>query len=115
MSAPPKRLVDLEPRWLSSGGEGITDKNGNPVPERSKIGIMFRCPICPREANCRIPVLFENPPDGLGPLPGGGTTWRIVGGTTFDDLQLRPSILMLSGCKWHGHVGLNKPGEVTTC
>lgn len=125
MPGPSHRLVNLNPVWISSGGFGIHDKDGNPVPEREKIGLMFDCPACIThpERQCRVPVFFENPFDGKPPFDPTNpkrARWRIVSGTTFEDIRLAPSILTRRhqgyDCPgWHGHVGLRVPGEVTTC
>ena len=98
------RLVDLDPHFYGSGGHGITDANGNPVPERSGIGLWCDCPC----GKCGVPlaVSFENPIDG-GPAPyreEGRPLWRRTG-DTFETLTLTPSILRRvekGGCGWHG-------------
>ncbi len=98
------RLVDLNPRWMGAGGEGITDGNGDPVPERKGIGLSFDCP-CGCEQ--RGYVSFTNPLDGGDSHRDlGEQTWRRTG-ETFDTLTLTPSILRSEkrgGCNWHGFI-----------
>ena len=96
------RLVDLHPRFVGAGGEGISDANGNPVPARHGIGVMFDCP-CGCDELCFIP--FSNPLDGgvsVSSTPGQPTWDRV--GDTFETLTLTPSIQRVGGCAWHGHV-----------
>ena len=106
------RLVDLNPRWVGAGGEGVSDKNGNPVPERHGIGITFDCPC-----GCDVwgHVSFSNPLDGGAPrISPGEPTWTRTG-DTFETLTLSPSILRSKdkgGCGWHGWI---KNGVVTGC
>lgn len=101
------RLIDIEPRWL--GG---------------RQGILFRCPTrrdnwltvffaaTPRKEQYRLwgiarpgsldedgrpndtDVVFCNPE----------CDWRIVGGSTFDDISLMPSLDASASGNWHGHI-----------
>jgi hypothetical protein len=106
------KLIDLDPTWFGSGGEGITDKDGNPVPERHGIGVIFRCPCGTPECWCAVP--FKNPLDGKPADPYYQTAW-VREGETFETLTLSPSILRSKergGCGWHGYI---KNGEVITC
>jgi hypothetical protein len=59
--------------------------------------------------------VFENPLDGLGRFDAttAGHYWTRVG-ETFETLRLTPSIQRVGGCQWHGYIGLEIPGEVTT-
>lgn len=120
-----KKLTDLRPRWVSTGGDGVT-RNGEPVPFRDRVGVSFDCP-CEKCAEARpaashdgfflrVSVCFSNPPDGGPAVEGGGPTWERQG-DTFETLRLSPSILVKSRCGWHGFVGQNGagPGEVVTC
>ena len=104
------RLTDLNPRWVCSGGEGVTDTGGNPVPLRPMIAISFDCPC--GDADCiRACIGFTNPPDGKGPCKSSGEhTWE-MSGDSFADLTLTPSIQRVGECGWHGHV---TAGEITT-
>ena len=92
------KLTDLDPRWCSSGGEGITDAAGNPVPLREKIGLICNCPKCGEDHPLFVP--FANPFDG-GP-PHSPVTWQRTG-DTFETLTLAPSILR-KDCGWHGFI-----------
>lgn len=122
------RLTELDPRWVGAGGEGISDKDGNPVPERHGVGVSFLCP-CPvcvpkrtgdadRDFHLRHFVPFTNPLDGGPPQVSAHPTWERTG-DTFDTLIVRPSILSdtaKGGCGWHGFIGGSggdQPGEVT--
>ena len=99
------RLVDLTPRWIGAGGEGIYDKDMNPVPERKGVGISFNCPC---GCGTRCFVMFANPIDG-GKAIRDRTTWQRAG-DTFETLTLTPSILRVGGCAWHGFI---TNGEIT--
>lgn len=101
----PVRLSSLDPSWVGTGGEGISDKDGNPVPHRSGIGISFECP-CGAEDCPRAFIPFENPLSG-GP-PSHEKAWTRTG-DTFDTLTLMPSIQRVGGCGWHGWI---RNGEV---
>lgn len=92
------QLIELDPRWCSSGGSGITDKDGNPVPLREKIGLICDCPKCGEDHPLFVP--FANPLDG-GP-PTHPVAWR-RSGDTFETLTLTPSILR-KDCGWHGFI-----------
>lgn len=84
------RLTALDPALVGAGGEGITDKDGNSVPERHGIGVMFDCP-CGCGVGCYVG--FENPLDGKPPRANKGEPLWARTGETFDTLTLRPSIL----------------------
>ena len=103
-------LIALAPEWIGAGGPGIT-RQGEPVERRYGIGIWFKCP-CPalHDEFDRVFVAFRNPLDGGPCLDGSGHRWDREG-ESFDTLTLRPSILRLGGCGWHGFV---TNGEVTT-
>ena len=102
------KLVDLHPRWIGCGGEGVTDKDGNPVPYRANIGLICDCPVCGPDHELFVP--FANPVDGKGPHDSR-QGWQRVG-ETFDDLTLTPSILRKDRCGWHGFI---TNGEIITC
>lgn len=97
-------LVDLEPRWVGAGGEGVT-QDGQPVPERHGVGITCNCPC-----GCDRPLFvgFANPLDG-GPAydPRERAQWQRTG-DTFETLTLAPSIQRRKigddGCTWHGFI-----------
>ena len=95
------RLIDLNPRWLSHGGEGsFNGATGEPNPERERVGITCDCP-CGGKCGQRPAWLFANPPDGGPPMTG--TTWTRTG-ETFETLTLDPSLQRMGGCNWHGHL-----------
>lgn len=94
------RLTDLNPRWVSGGGEGIT-RNGQPVPERRGVGVSFDCPCVKCGERTYIP--FENPLDGGPAYDTDHDRWQRTG-DTFETLTLVPSILRRLGCGWHGFV-----------
>ncbi len=108
MSAKAVRLVDLNPGWLSHGGEGYTNAAGEPIPERERIGVTCDCP-CGGVCGQRPAWLFTNPVDGGPALEG--TTWTRTG-TTFETLSLDPSLQRMGGCSWHGHL---KNGVLEPC
>lgn len=102
------KLTNLNPSFIGIGGEGISDKDGNPIPRREGVGLVFDCPCC--GAGGYVP--FANPLDG-GP-PVSNMTWQRTG-DTFDTLTLTPSIRRHSGggCKgWHGFI---TNGEAISC
>lgn len=122
------RLIDLDPRWVGAGGEGIYNADGTPAEERHGVGLSFLCPCeackAKRTGNpdedfhLRHFVAFANPLDGKPPLHDERHRWQRVG-DAFDVLSLTPSILSdraKGGCGWHGFVGSNgaAPGEVIT-
>ena len=103
------KLTDLNPQWLGNGGEGIT-RNGEPVPYRPGVSLMFDCPCGKCGMPCAIPM--NNPLDGGPPLnPDHG--WDRIG-EDFETLTLKPSILRTvkrGGCGWHGFI---TNGEIIT-
>ena len=106
------KLTELNPRWVGVGGEGISDRNGNPVQRRDGIGVTFDCPC--RICGIALYIRFTNPLDEGSKLSEEeyGPAWERTG-ETFETLTLRPSILRSKdkgGCGWHGFV---TNGEVT--
>ena len=106
------KLIELNPRFLGAGGEGITNADGLPAPEREGVGVIFTCPCgkCDEFHECYVP--FTNPLDGGSPIDGH-PTWQRTG-DTFETLTLTPSILRSvnkGGCGWHGFI---TNGEVLT-
>lgn len=92
------RLTELNAQFIGHGGEGVTDKDGKPVPHREGVAIYFDCPKCgPDHPGC---VEFTNPLDGGPPTRTDGHTWQREG-DTIEALTLRPSILR-KDCGWHG-------------
>ena len=122
------RLTELDPHWVGAGGEGIFNADGTPVPARHGVGLSFLCPcltcVAKRTGDpdedfyLRHFVGFANPVAGGPPHDiREGAQWTRTG-ETFETLSVRPSILSAvakGGCGWHGFIGLNVPGDVTTC
>lgn len=105
------RLTDLNPQFLNSGGEGISQADGSPAPLRTGVGVDFDCPCGNHDDGHRCYVPFANPLDG-GPGLHGERGWQRTG-ETFEALTLTPSILRVrgrGGCGWHGFI---TNGEVT--
>lgn len=105
-----ENLAELDPRFVGSGGAGVTDAAGNPVPERRGVGIILECPCgCPD----KLYVPFANPIDG-GPTREGNVVWKREG-DTFETLTLSPSIRRIphgGSCGWHGFI---QGGKIVTC
>lgn len=100
------RFIELNPQWVDAGGEGISDSEGNPVPERNGVGIIFDCP-CGCSIKCYVGL--TNPLDGK-PYINQRPLWNREG-EDFNTISLKPSIRRLTGCKWHGFI---TNGEVIT-
>jgi len=105
------RLTELEPRFL----KWINDREYRHDATRQEAdGLMFLCPKCFKAnggpVGTHVVVCWQpNVPQTTFPVPG---RWKLVG-TGFGDLSLvagSSSILLTSGCKWHGFV---TNGEVT--
>jgi hypothetical protein len=103
------QLIDLHPEFLSAGGEGISDRDGNPVPERPGVGVLFDCPCGNHDESHQLFVPFKNP-IGDGVPYDGERGWQRTG-ETFETLTLTPSILRIGGCGWHGFI---TNGEIVT-
>ena len=89
------KLTELQAEFVSSG-------------DRRGVGVALDCP-CGSEACNKIYVPFDRPLDGSAPDPGA--TWQRTG-DTIETLTLRPSVLRLSDCRWHGFV---TNGEAVAC
>lgn len=79
-------------------------------------GIWFECPKCFSTDGHSVRVGFAGKatPGSYGCNKAGQPVlWNIIGGSTIDDLQLAPSILLEGGCNWHGFIGSSgvPPGE----
>jgi len=92
------KLSDLEPRYYVSGN------GGHPI------GITFDCPHC-RESGQRLAIAlhmdgtnFDPDPDNPQQFPAGETVWSIIGGDSFDNLSLSPSVDASQARHWHGHI-----------
>lgn len=114
-SQPLERLVDADPAWVDSGGEGVTRADtGEPAPQRRGVMLSFDCPI---HEDCRLGVPVDPPLDQGGPMPHlmAGKAWKRTGGDAFDEVTLAPSIRILGGpdgCEWHGFI---RGGRFETC
>lgn len=105
------RLTDLNPAFFRAGGSGISDRDGQPVPERTGCGLVFNCPC---GCGARQAAHFRNPIDGGPPIDPDANMWNRTG-DTFETLSLTPSILFdpaKGGCGWHGYI---TNGEVSSC
>ena len=103
------KLADLNPIFVSHGGEGITNsKTGEPVPYSDKIGINFDCPCGNGE---RVFIAFENPVHGAPPIETKNHTWKRKG-EEFETMSLTPSIRRMDKCKWNGFL---TDGEFIAC
>lgn len=103
------RLTELKPEFL----KWVDDKHFHRVDSIQEAdGILFVCPLCYRNSKdgcigVHSVICWEpNVPPTAEPGPG---RWP-MSGTGFDDLSLSPSILLTSGCAWHGYI---TNGEVT--
>lgn len=105
------RLAELNPHWVAGGGDGVT-RNGQPVPRREGVGVMFDCPCGKCGMPCYIP--FRNPLDGGPAYDNDRNAWERTG-DTFETLTLKPSVLRNTakgGCGWHGFV---TDGAIVSC
>ena len=115
----PKPLVDLEPSWvyLAKGGKGTFGAFGPatkiaPEEQGPIVGVSFSCPSC--SCGHRIAIPFKACPTEATWLADEDTRWDHTG-DEFETLKVTPSINCDHGgsCKFHGHIGLRKPGQVT--
>lgn len=97
------RLVELHPRWVGAGGDGISDRDGNPAPLRKGVGVMFDCPCGAGHEDPRCYVPFLNPLDGGPALELERPNWTRTG-ETFETLTLAPSVHRIGACGWHGFI-----------
>lgn len=108
------KLIELEPTFLVIEEPGKIYQMVDEIAGAD--GVQFLCPKCFAENGGPVgthSVLCWAPhvPQTESPKPG---RWELVG-TGYADLTLRAgssSILLTSGCKWHGLV---TNGEVTDC
>lgn len=102
------KLTDLNANFVYWGGEGVTDKDDNPVPRREGVGMCFDCPC---GCGDRMYVAFTNPMDGGEVASPRQASWQRYG----DDIAtmtLRPSVLRKDGCGWHGYITDGEAREV---
>ena len=103
------RLSDLKPHWIGLAGWSAE--------EPFYIGVSFLCPHCPIDAQehgpsrrKRLVVIFTPPIDPGGWLPRMlappmlSGAHRRVGGSSFDDLSIEPSIGYDHIGHWHGRI-----------
>lgn len=105
------KLRDLNAYFVDSGGEGIQDADGNPVPPRTGVALVFECPCgCKIDDGSRALICVNIDPPLDGGRPISERAWKRIG-SMIDDITLEPSIVNL-GCpnRWHGFV---RNGEVT--
>lgn len=94
------RLIELEPRHFVRGD--------NPSP----VGITFDCPCCVgKENGTRLAIALHEDGTNFDPDPSnpqqfeaGETVWTIVGGDSFDNLSLSPSVDASKAGHWHGRI-----------
>lgn len=127
------KLVDLFPRWVSdssilpdrltaAGGPFILSSEDSLALDgtvlvgkrRQGMGLSFECPHCvltnaSPDTATRLAIAFSNPIDGEPPA-AHMKYWTRIGGTTFADLSISPSIDASGTGHWHGEL---KNGEVT--
>lgn len=103
------RLINLNPKFVSHGGEGVTNTaTGEAVPLREGVAISFDCPC--GKCGERVLLCFENPLDGGYKLEKQNA-WKRKG-ETFEVMTLTPSIQRIGGCCWHGYL---TDGELKEC
>jgi hypothetical protein len=97
------KLIDLNPNFFNSGGEGVFRKNDSgdliPVPERNGVGLSFDCPC--GECGERVFLNFSNPIDGDEPVSSQQPHWQRTG-YIIENMTLTPSIQRMGKCRWHG-------------
>jgi hypothetical protein len=106
------RLVDLEPEFVKVVIPGQIYHDVDTMQEAQ--GVRFLCPKCfvdngGRPGTHYVQVWFRDHGVGDEEVPKPGR-WA-VSGTGLEDLSLSPSILLGSGCRWHGFV---EKGEIRT-
>jgi hypothetical protein len=105
------RLIDLQPEFWRRTDDTHFERVSSIA---DADGLWFLCPKCFRQNNGSVGthgVLCWKPtvPQTISPGPG---RWNMEG-TGFDDLSLvagSSSVLLTSGCRWHGFV---RQGDVT--
>lgn len=105
------RITQLNATFVGAGGPGITNADGSPAPERKGVGLMMDCPCGNKDCE-PLYVAFENPLDG-GPAHANKhqPLWERTGDTV-ETVTLRPSILRVGSCGWHGYL---TNGDIARC
>lgn len=133
------RLLDLEPSFLRHAVETAGPHHGRPLPDGTTQwggfdtdvfyeetdlaradGVEYLCPLCFQKNGGAVGThslhtyfAGRGVPDHLGKDSNGQTVrWTIVSGSGLHDLTLSPSILVKTGCGWHGFI---TNGEIITC
>lgn len=101
------KLIDLNPRWIGHGGEGIYDENYNPISYQHGVALECDCPVCGVDHPL---VIFIDPPIEGNLLDNQRLYWKRIG-EDFQTLTLTPSIQRMDKCKWHGFI---RNGEIIT-
>ena len=108
------KLAELEPQFLVVETPGKAYRYVDTLAEAQ--GIRFLCPKCfsanggPAGTHSVICWFKDRDvPATEEPLPG---RWTVVSGHGYGDLTLTASILITSGCMWHGFV---TAGEIVNC
>jgi hypothetical protein len=106
------RLTDLDPQFLQveTPGDRTVFRHVDSLEEAD--GIRFLCPLCFKNSGKREGVhgVMCFKPGVKGVVTGPGR-WTMAG-TDYSDLTLSPSVLLLSGCGWHGFI---TSGSIVTC
>lgn len=93
------RLVALEPTFLRITSPGYRQEVDSLAEAQ---GIRFWCPSSKCQDNAHAVLCWFRDRGVSGAEPPGPGRWDVVSGTGYEDLSLSPSILITSGCMWHG-------------
>lgn len=102
------KLSELNAHFVGNGGTGVRSADGTPVPRREGVLLAFDCPKCGREGERHGGILCYLDPAMDGGPAVSSHNWQRTG-DSIDNLTLSPSILVLSGCGWHGFI---RNGEI---
>ena len=106
------KLTDLEPSFLRITSENSYQMD---VPFADAQGVMFLCPACwtanGGAVGTHSVICWFRDRGVADTMSPGPARWPATG-TGLDDLTLTPSVLLTSGCRWHGFV---TAGQVTSC
>lgn len=91
------RLIELDPRWYSTSGD-------------VHHGMTFNCPHCPTSGS-RLAIALHVDDTNFDPDPAnpqqfaaGEAIWTIIGGDSFENLSLSPSVDASAHGHWHGYI-----------